>query len=685
MRRLRGLGLAIGILAGLSGCTGLQHHLSWPSNEVNETGEQDSRHFAFWRKPSAERATNADADTNVAETFKAGSSIGEPASAPDIWSERHSEGLARFFPNTVRRWNRLTGRSNDDSSDHVAQVPAQPGNADRAERTALNDGSQDRQVRTVRMDRDAEIRGDDSEVRAGSPAGSPPTAARVEKRNSPAAHSRDDSQSGVRDGDADKVGFVAIEPTSAGRPQQSYAELARDPVPPARPEVPESLAASEATLISGGSAASASVGLLAMNTNAAASPAPGTGNTSSPANASVPDTATATPAADLVPATNAPNGLATGRFKPAPGVQVAAADLGSNSAGPKDPGPTADGPATSALRKRLLSGTGSSSSVSDTPVSQPAAAPKLAAAAANGELTPRLASAAGSAVQSPPLPAAELPQTSASAPAQAPAIAPAQATEVTAPTAAAGSGHKHRFLGWLCPLEQSNHPVLPSSQLPPVAYPTSYKSCSPSAQTKTKHAHASSQSDGCVESPAPKKPCFLKTWLHTPSQDFFEVPLVTPQSEVVNQPPAPKKPCFLNRWLHHPATETAFASPQTSPQSSVVETVAVKKPCFLKNWFHKFDHGSAGCECAGCLDGGSHCCCESKRSCGFGHHSVVPSGQLTAPSPASPAAQAAAAQTDAKDNVVRASSGGPVADDVAEEGQLRSAASADRLDKASQG
>jgi hypothetical protein len=356
----------------------------------------------------------------------------------------------------------------------------------------------------------------------------------------------------------------------------------------------------------------------------------------------------------------------------------------------------------------------------------PSVASKPDFASSGSDTATQLASAAGSsASQSPPMPdpaqsSAPATPSPSPAPAKVSVVATMQVSEMTGPAAPASCGHNHRLFAWLCPFKSKDHQVLPSSQIYPLSYPTSYDSGLATPKAPGKHVHATSQSDSCEATTAAKKPCFLKTWLHTKAQGTLATPQSSPQTDVVTEMPAkkpcflktwlhtnaqasleapqasaqaeciattaaPKKPCFLKQWFHHSASPTVMATPQVSPQSPVVETVAVKKPCFLKTFFHKFERGTSGCHCAGCLESGSHCCCESQRLCKFKHHTVTPTGQSTVTLPTYPASQAAATQTNGKTDVVRTSSSSAEADDVAEEGKLGSAAAADSLDKAPQG
>ena len=88
---------------------------------------------------------------------------------------------------------------------------------------------------------------------------------------------------------------------------------------------------------------------------------------------------------------------------------------------------------------------------------------------------------------------------------------------------------------------------------------------------------------------------------------------------------APKKPCFLKVWIHDlkngnsARTATAVGTAASPPalklqRSAKPRPRRPKKPCFLKVWIHDWKNGH-GSGCGSCQNGGGSCC-QSGKCCG---------------------------------------------------------------------
>jgi hypothetical protein len=267
------------------------------------------------------------------------------------------------------------------------------------------------------------------------------------------------------------------------------------------------------------------------------------------------------------------------------------------------------------------------------PTSPPAPPPAQAATPAEG------AQPADTA-QTQPVPA---PTSAAPAASQAPAPAASQAPSATLvegkrPLAASkqslytAHAHtaqpqpRHHLLGWLFHDDDDVHLPMPSSQLPAAAFPTTYMSPQSAAAT----GHGNPPACTPVEK-APKKPCFLKVWIHDLKSGHGSDhdgcghggACASAQGNVApcETTKCPKKPCFLKVWIHdwknggHCSHDSGCgncgvtASPQGRANCEPAAS-APKKPCFLKVWIHDWKNShSAGCgncqNCPCCGKGGS--------------------------------------------------------------------------------
>jgi len=261
----------------------------------------------------------------------------------------------------------------------------------------------------------------------------------------------------------------------------------------------------------------------------------------------------------------------------------------------------------------------------DRPASTPPEPP--APPATDKPVTPTLTPAPPSSMT--PTYAPPPPQTSQTAPAPTSGYAQAQR-----PFTASGQSpyasltqtqqpqRRHHLLSWLFHDDDDDDSApLASSQLPPAAFPTTYTS--PQTALATGQGTSAAGEAACKP---PKKPCFLKVWIHDLKQGHGSdgdcghggvcasaqgnaAPCETTKS--------PKKPCFLKVWMHDlknggkcPGGDGCTQHVSASPQApTVCETAAKapKKPCFLKVWIHdlKSGHGSG---CGSCKTGGGSCC-----------------------------------------------------------------------------
>jgi hypothetical protein len=221
----------------------------------------------------------------------------------------------------------------------------------------------------------------------------------------------------------------------------------------------------------------------------------------------------------------------------------------------------------------------------------------------------------------------------ASSPPEPPAPAAATPTEAPRPAEAAPAS----------PTASAPAPVPTTSQaqLPPAAFPATYSSRQNVLPTGQGNAVACETTDK-----APKKPCFLKVWIHDwKSGHGWDDDgcghgglCASAQSNAATceTAHAPKKPCFLKVWIHDwkngkqcsHGDGCGHGAVTASPQApAVCETAAKapKKPCFLKVWIHDWKNGH-GSGCDACQKGGGSCC-QSGKSCGGGGSPVSASGQ----------------------------------------------------------
>jgi len=113
------MALVIMILVGVSGCAGTPQRFSWFSPSVPGAEGSPSpatAHSAWWHRAGSQHADAAPPDADLAESSQVRSQPEGKRSPLDIWPERRSDRLARFFPSLSRRWNAAEKRVADERS-----------------------------------------------------------------------------------------------------------------------------------------------------------------------------------------------------------------------------------------------------------------------------------------------------------------------------------------------------------------------------------------------------------------------------------------------------------------------------------------------------------------------------------------------------------------------------------------
>jgi hypothetical protein len=273
------------------------------------------------------------------------------------------------------------------------------------------------------------------------------------------------------------------------------------------------------------------------------------------------------------------------------------------------------------------------------PASTPPEPPAPPAATPAEGAKPAAPAPAETPAQTSPAPATSVPAP-ASGQAQAPAFAAGQRplaasgqSPYTSPSHATQPQPRHHLLSWLF---HDDATPLASAQLPTVAFPTSY--ASPQSVAATTGQGKTPACDTAEK--APKKPCFLKVWIHDWKSGHGANGdgcaqggnCASVQASVAARETAktPKKPCVLKGLLHDVTHGDACGNgvATASPQSqSACETgaKAPKKPCFLKVWIHDWKNAhNSGC---GCCQKGGGSCGQSGQCCGGGGSPVAASAQ----------------------------------------------------------
>ncbi len=108
MARPPALGLVIMMLLGISGCAGAPQRFSWSSPSRTSEDRTDSpvtARYSWWHRAGSNPEGADDARQDLAQSSTARSQQKEAKSPLNIWLDRRSDRLARFFPSLNRRSN----------------------------------------------------------------------------------------------------------------------------------------------------------------------------------------------------------------------------------------------------------------------------------------------------------------------------------------------------------------------------------------------------------------------------------------------------------------------------------------------------------------------------------------------------------------------------------------------------
>jgi len=124
MTRPPEMGLVIMMLLGISGCAGAPQRFSWsspPPTSEDRTDSPATARYSWWHRAGSQRVDAADPRQDLAQSSPGRSQPNETKGRVDMWPERRSDGLARFFPSLNRRRNAAeTSRSvASERSDHT--------------------------------------------------------------------------------------------------------------------------------------------------------------------------------------------------------------------------------------------------------------------------------------------------------------------------------------------------------------------------------------------------------------------------------------------------------------------------------------------------------------------------------------------------------------------------------------
>ncbi len=594
------VGLLVVSLLGASGCAGFPQRSSgtslWGAPADGEPTPPPGVFSWLHRGPSQTGAAPTDG-AGAAETSR-------PNAAPvvanrpvtDPWPESQSEWFARNFPRLNRLWNGSptgTPRDAGDSTGRLQMSRASANSTAADEPVTASTPRADQDVRPT--DGASQETGASSADRSGSRAKYPddlPYSATPPPVRSPRPSTTEPATNpALDDSTPASAPELSKQPDETDRAEPASFQQGDDSAsaerPPAAPGRP------------GSSAERAVIAPRALLEDIV--PAPPLGG---PQEALVTsgDTATPTPAPSLAPASPAAAGAdgLLSDLAPAPAVDSRLAQV------PPAPPPvvrTPPAPAPAGTQKPASS-----------PPEPPAAAPATGTSPASATDAAPTSTAAPSSPVAPAAPAAA----PATPPSQAPAAAaqgqgpvmgsaqrflPASGKSIYAsPSPTAPAQPRHHLLSWLFH-DESTGP-LASPQLPLAAYPTTYSS--PHNLQPTGQGSAAA-----CESPAkaPKKPCFVKVWIHDlKNGGGCSHGDGCGQGGVLASPQGGVSPGAQGH-----ATECA------------VHAKAPKKPCFLKVWIHDWKCGHAA-DCGSCQSGASSSCKHCK-CCGGGGTPVTASPQ----------------------------------------------------------
>jgi hypothetical protein len=613
-------GLLVMLLLGASGCAGFpQRSFGTAPQSAPADGQSVSPPglFSRWHRSSSKNVAEETASVYHPESAGPGQRdplANQPTANP--WPESQSEWVARNFPRFNRLWNGSTtrtarepGNSDDDLSTSRASVSRPVADTSVTASAPRSDGSV-RPTEGPSSDDGGRAAGR-SEPRVQNlddlPFSPTPPPVRSPRQSAPdptgdPSSVNDDRAVPIPADISENAENAALQPKGnpAIEPQQPPKEIEPDSAVDRTSSQPQAL---DDIL-----PAPASAGPQESLNSVAESKGPA-GSTAAAVAIPVPEPQPAPPATSDTRMAQAPP-PPTQRTAPAPPPP-------SQRTPPAPPPPGADRPAASPPE----------------PPPPAAATPAEGAQPAAATATPPPAAAPA------PVPATGPAQAPASVSSQRPPVA-SKKTPYSSPSHMTHPQSRHHLLSWLFHEYDDDRP-LPSSQLPPAAFPATYSSTQ--SVLPTGHGNAASCE---TADKAPKKPCFLKVWIHDwknghgsdgdgcghggvcASDQASAAPCETAK--------APKKPCFLKVWIHDlkdggkcsHGDGCGQGGVTASPQGpAVCETAAKapKKPCFLKVWIHdwKSGHGSGCGSCQkGGGSGGKTCQC-----CGGGGAPVSASAQ----------------------------------------------------------
>ncbi len=590
--------LCIGLMLSISGCAGFSQHTTgsspWTTGSEGENTSPPGL-FSWWHRGGVQSSTPPTNPAGMQETVgrsQGRSEAGETATSP--WPETQSEWAARTFPRFNRFWN---------GSPEVTR-PASP------DTEGVN--------WTNRLPEQSVA--DESAVAASAPR----------------------SDGAIRPTDGASLPAAERGAGGAGSRPRYLDELPLSPTPPpvrspresgAEPAGPEASAPTQFPLSSTDFSASSDgaqrVSFEPQNGSAAVKPtagAAGSGSAGDQAASSLPQLSDILPAPALAgPQESATTALDSSRVtKPGSGVPAgggpaavaeppASLDTRVAQVPPAPPPPTQRTP-----QAPSPAGDANAAASPPAPPASPAATPAGTEKAA-GTTTPTLPAPATAASQAPTggWGQRSLAASGQSIYASPPPMAPAQP--------------RHHFMSWLFH-DDDDATVLASAQGRLAAAP---KACSsPQNVLPTAQGNAACDAD-CK---APKKPCFLKVWIHDwknghgiGGDDCGHGGVCasgqTNAAACDSGATAPKKPCFLKVWIHdlkngHGSANddctagAVYPSAQSNATACETPAKAPKKPCFLKVWIHDLKNGH-GSGCGGCQNGGGSCC-QNGKCCGGG-------------------------------------------------------------------
>ena len=454
MRRPREAGIVVLLLLGLSGCAGVPQRSSWtsPSEPVADGAEArpSGRLLSWWRRPRAEANTELPQGTAPVVAATSGSGVMARESQPA--SEVWPERRDGLLSRLPVLGRLWSGAGRDRSEESsISELRRGPGPWGGEVTAAAWPAAGDRQAQAADTAAGGALAARPRQaVRRRGSAAPPPSAAPAPTAVRPAR-------------EAEPSGEVTLE--VSGPPPQ----------PASGDRLPSSPTASDSS--------APLTGLVPLG------PGPQVDPAAIPASAAVAEAAPPPPAApDPAP--------------PAPrlGSQAAGGDADASQPPPPPP-PT--------LRRTAPP---PSTPPGGEPETTPPPSPNAPAApAAEGSSPPGSAPSRPSATST-----GTSAPTRATVPGSSPRLIAASAQGVydsTMPAPVATSPHSRCSLhGRLCPLK--HHGPLPSSQLPPATFPTTYESCIPGPGHAKSSPHGCGSPCECTPPVKVKKPCFLKTWLH---------------------------------------------------------------------------------------------------------------------------------------------------------------------------